>query len=281
MKISQALNIGTQFLIKNNIKSPSLDSEILMSKAIKKDKKFIILNSNLNLEEESFQYFKSLIKQRSTGKPIAYLTGNKSFWNYEFKTSPSVLIPRPDTELIIDAVLKIFKYKRKLNILDIGIGSGCILLTILNEKKDFNGVGIDISKKCLDISRINASILNLNNRVKFFKSDVDNFTYGKYDLIISNPPYIKKLDLKSLDKDVINFEPKLALDGGLEGLSAIKKVINKSSELIRINGKLIIEIAFDQKNEVVKLLKNKGFYINKVLKDLAKNDRCIISTKNH
>ena len=169
MKISQALNIGTQFLIKNNIKSPSLDSEILMSKAIKKDKKFIILNSNQKLEEESFQYFKNLIKQRSSGKPIAYLTGNKSFWNYEFKTSPDVLIPRPDTELIIDEVLKIVKYKRKLNILDVGIGSGCILLTILKEKKDFNGVGVDISKKCLDICRINASILNLNNRVKFFK----------------------------------------------------------------------------------------------------------------
>jgi len=281
MKISQALNIGTKFLIKNNIKSPILDSEILMSETIRKDKKFIILNSNQKLEEESFQYFKSLIKQRSTGKPIAYLTGNKSFWNYEFKTSPDVLIPRPDTELIIDEVLKIVKYKRKLNILDIGIGSGCILLTILKEKKDFNGIGVDISKKSLDICRINASILNLNNRVKFFKSDVDNFIYGKYDLIISNPPYIKTLDLKRLDRDVINFEPKLALDGGLEGLSAIRKVINKSSELIKINGKLIIEIAFDQKKEVVKLLKNKGFYINKVLKDLAKNDRCIISTKNH
>ena len=281
MKISQALNIGIKFLIKKNIKSPSLDSEILMSKAIKKDKKFIILNSNQKLEEESFQYFKSLIKQRSTGKPIAYLTGNKSFWNYEFKITPDVLIPRPDTELIIDEILKIAKYKKKLNILDIGVGSGCILLTILKEKKDFKGVGVDISKKCLDLCRINASILNLNNRVKFFKSDVDNFTYGKYDLIISNPPYIKKLDLKYLDKDVINFEPKLALDGGLEGLSAIRKVINKSSELIKINGKLVLEIAFDQKNEVLKLLKNKGFYINKVLKDLAKNDRCIISTKNH
>ena len=122
--------------------------------------------------------------------------------------------------------------------------------------------------------------LNLDNRVKFFKSDVDNFTYGKYDLIISNPPYIKKIDSKYLDRDVINFEPKLALDGGLEGLSAIRKVINKSSELIKINGKLVLEIAFDQKNEVVKLLESKGFYINKVLKDLAKNDRCIISTKN-
>ena len=279
MKISQALNIGTKFLIKKNIKSPSLDSEILMSKAIKKDKKFIILNSNQKLEEESFQYFKSLIKQRSTGKPIAYLTGNKSFWNYEFKITPDVLIPRPDTELIIDEILKIAKYKKKLNILDIGVGSGCILLTILKEKKDFKGVGVDISKKCLDLCRINASILNLNNRVKFFKSDVDNFTYGKYDLIISNPPYIKKFDLKRLDRDVKNFEPKLALDGGLEGLSAIRKVIIKSSELIKINGKLVIEIAFDQKKEVVKLLKNKGFYINKVLKDYAKNDRCIICEK--
>ncbi len=281
MKISQAINIGTQVLIRNNIKTPILDSEILMSKAIKKDKKFIILNSNQNLKEVSFKYFKNLIEQRSTGKPIAYLTGNKNFWNYQFKTSTGVLIPRPDTELIIDEVLKIVKYKRKLNILDIGIGSGCILLTILKEKKNFNGVGIDISKKCLDLSRINALRLKLNNRVKFFKSDVDNFVYGKYDLIISNPPYIKKIDLKYLDRDVINFEPKLALDGGLEGLSAIRKVINKSSELIKINGKLVLEIAFDQKNEVVKLLENKGFYINKVLKDLAKNDRCIISTKNH
>ncbi len=281
MKISEAINIGTQVLIRNNIKTPILDSEILMSKAIKKDKKFIILNSNQNLKEVSFKYFKSLIEQRSTGKPIAYLTGNKNFWNYQFKTSTGVLIPRPDTELIIDEVLKIVKYKRKLNILDIGIGSGCILLTILKEKKHFNGVGIDISKKCLDLSRINALRLKLNNRVKFFKSNVDNFAYGKYDLIISNPPYIKKIDLKYLDRDVINFEPKLALDGGLEGLSAIRKVINKSSELIKINGKLVLEIAFDQKNEVVKLLENKGFYINKVLKDLAKNDRCIISTKNH
>ena len=278
MKISQALNIGTKALIKNNIKSPILDCEILMSKAINKDKKFVILNSEQNLEENAFLYFKKLIEQRSSGKPIAYITGNKSFWNNQFKISEDVLIPRPDTEVIVEEVLKIVRNKRKLNILDIGVGSGCLLLSILNEKKDFNGVGIDISKKCLDISKINASRFNLNRRVKFFKSDVDNFVYGKYDLIISNPPYIKKFNLKYLDKDVINFEPKLALDGGLEGLSAIRKVIKKSSELIKTNGKLVLEIAFDQKKEVVKQLKNKGFYINKVLKDLAKNDRCIKST---
>ena len=141
------------------------------------------------------------------------------------------------------------------------------------------GKGIDLSKECLKICNINAKKLNVSNRLKLFKTDVDNFKIGKYDLIISNPPYINKLDLKNLGKDIINFEPKLALDGGIDGLSEIRKVINKSSELIKKNGKLILEIAFDQKKRVSELLINKGFYINKVLKDLANNDRCIISTK--
>ena len=121
--------------------------------------------------------------------------------------------------------------------------------------------------------------MNLKNRVKFFKTDIDNFNYGKYDLIISNPPYLKKLDFKYLDKDVANFEPKIALDGGIEGLSVIRKTIKKSSELIKKNGLFILEIAFDQKNIVKNLLRNKGFYINKILKDFANNDRCIISRK--
>ena len=140
-------------------------------------------------------------------------------------------------------------------------------------------MGIDISKKCIDLSKKNSFRLNLNKRVKFFKSDVDNFNYGKYDLIISNPPYIKKFDLRYLEKDVVNFEPKLALNGGLDGLSEIRKVINKSSELIKTNGKLILEIGFNQKEKVKNILIKKGFYINRVLKDLAKKDRCIISTK--
>ena len=131
----------------------------------------------------------------------------------------------------------------------------------------------------MNICKKNAYKLKVYERVKLFKSNIDNFNKGKYDLIISNPPYIKKLDLKYLEKDVIKFEPKLALDGGLDGISEIRKVINKSSELIKINGKLILEIAFNQKNCVKKLLREKGFYINNVLKDYAKNDRCIISTK--
>ena len=169
--------------------------------------------------------------------------------------------------------------KNFFRILDIGVGSGCILLSILQERKNFYGSGIDISKNSLEISKINAKKLFVDERVKFYKSDVDKFTQGKYDLIVSNPPYIKRCDLKYLDRDVYKFEPKLALDGGLDGLSEIRKVIKKSSVLVKKNGKFILEIGFDQKNKVIKLLNEEGFYINSTLRDLAKNDRCIVSTK--
>tara|TARA_Y100000389_G_scaffold2089_1_gene2099 strand:- start:267 stop:1106 length:840 start_codon:yes stop_codon:yes gene_type:complete len=278
MNIENAISEASKILEKNNIKSPKLDSEILMSEVIKKDRKFIILNLKQEIEKNSFSYFKSLVNKRSRGKPIAYITGKKSFWKYEFEINENVLVPRPDTELIIEEVLKFSKNKNKLNVLDIGTGSGCILLSILDEKKDFYGIGIDISKKCLDLSKKNAFGIDVNNRVKFIKSDVDNFNYGKYDLIISNPPYIKRTDLRYLEKDV-NFEPKLALDGGIDGLSEIRKVISKSSELIKIGGKFFLEIGFDQKEKVKQILKNKGFYINKILKDYSQNNRCIISTK--
>ncbi len=279
MKIHAALEESNIFLMKNNIRNSQLDSEILMSEVIGKDRKYIILNSNKTLKKKEILKFKSLIELRSKGKPIAYLTNKKFFWKYEFNVSEEILIPRPDTELIVDQVLKMTKNKLKLKFLDIGIGSGCILLSILKEKPFFHGVGIDISKKCINISKKNAHNLKVENRVKFFKTDVDNFVEGKYDLIISNPPYIKKFDLKYLERDVVDFEPKQALDGGIDGVSEIRKVIKKSSELIKKNGKLILEIAFDQREKVKNILKQNGFYINKTLKDLANNDRCIISTK--
>ena len=279
MNILTAINGASEVLKKNHVKSAKLDSEILLSKIIRKDRKYIILNSDKELKNNYLTMFNELIVKRSLGKPIAYLIGKKYFWKYEFCVSKDTLIPRPDTEILIDYILKTTKYKSKLRILDIGVGSGCILLSILKEKKNFYGTGIDISNKCIEISKINASKLDLLSRVKFFKSNVDNFSHGKYDLIISNPPYIKQLDLKYLDRDVVDYEPRLALDGGLDGTSEIRKVINRSSELIKKNGRLVLEIGFDQKYKVKKLLKDKGFYINKVLKDYANNDRCIISTK--
>ena len=279
MDIKSLISQGSMLLKNNNIPTFQIDSEILMTKVIQKDKKYIILNANKILDKKKINNYKKLIKSRSSGKPIAYLTGKKSFWKYEFKISEKVLIPRPDTETIIEQVLKITKEKFKLKVLDIGVGSGCILLSILKEKSDFYGVGVDLSQKCIDLSKINAQKLGINNRVKFYKSDIDNFKMGKYDLIISNPPYIKTFNLKYLERDVIDFEPINALNGGLDGLSEIKKVINNSTRLIKKNGKLVLEIAFDQKNLVIKLLRNKGFYINKIVKDYANNYRCVVSTK--
>ena len=279
MDIKTAIDKATYLLKSNNIKSPGLDCELLMSKALKKNRNYILLNLDENLKKKNLNNFSNLIKERSRGKPIAYLIEKKEFWDYEFKIKEGVLIPRPDTEIIVEQVLKLTQNKSKLRILDIGAGSGCIILSILKERKNYNGIGIDISKKCIDMCKINTFKLNLTNRVKFFKSDVDNFVDAKYDLILSNPPYINKIDLKCLEKDIYDFEPKSSLDGGIDGLSEIRKIIDKSSELIKINGKLILEIAFNQKFKVKKLLKDRGFYINKVLKDLANNDRCIVSTK--
>ena len=279
MNIKSLLQEGSKILKENNIFSHKLDSEILMSKILRKDRKFLILNQTFKPDKTCSKHFKNLIEQRAKGKPVAYLVGSKYFWKYKFNLIENVLIPRPDTELIIENVLEITKNKSKLRVLDVGIGSGCLLLSILKEKQDFHGVGIDISKNCIELSRSNARNLRLKNRVKFFKTDVDKFNYGKYDLIVSNPPYIKSSDLKYLEKDVIDFEPISALNGGLEGLSEIKKVVRKGSELIKIGGKFILEIAFDQKYKVIKLLKNEGFYINNVLRDYANNDRCIVSTK--
>ena len=279
MNILEALNKGSAKLKKNNINSFQLDSEILLSEIIQKDRKFLILNYDKELKKKTLENFDDLISQRSKGKPIAYLTKKKSFWKDIFEITSDVLIPRPDTEIIIEEVLKLTKNKNNLKILDIGVGSGCILLSLLREKKNFTGVGIDISKKCIDLCRKNSLKLGLNKKVKLFNSDVDNFNYGKYDLIVSNPPYIKSCDLKYLDRDVVDFEPITALDGGTNGLSNILKVINKSSELIKINGRLILEIGFGQKNDVKRILVNRGFYINKIVKDFSNNDRCIISTK--
>ena len=279
MNINLAINEGSKILNSKFIPNSLLDAEILMAKIINKDRNYILLNYSNPINKNDLNHFYKLIEQRSLGNPIAYLIKKKSFWNSEFVVTKDTLIPRPDTELVVESVLKLTKSKNKMNILDIGVGSGCILLSILNERKNFYGTGIDISKKCINISKINAIKLKVNSRVKFFKTDVDKFTLGKYDLIVSNPPYINKYNLKYLDREVAKFEPKLALDGGLDGLSEIRKVIKKSSELIKENGRFILEIGFDQKNKVINILNKEGFYINSTLKDLANNDRCIVSTK--
>ena len=279
MNIQNILNEGLIALRANNISNAQIDVEILLSCSIKKDKKHILLNPKEILRLEQINKFQTLIERRKKGEPVAYLINKKEFWKDEFYVDKNVLIPRPDTEVLVDQVLKIYSKASQLQVLDIGTGSGCILLSILRERPKFYGTGIDISKKSINVSKFNANRLHLTNRSKFIHSSVDNFKIGKYDLIVSNPPYIELLNLRYLEKDVVNFEPKLALSGGFDGFSKISKVISKASNLIKKNGKFILEIGFNQKNKVKKILKEEGFYINKSIKDYGNNDRCLISTK--
>ena len=279
MNIENILTQAFKELSNSNIKNANLDCEVLLSNIINKDREYVILNPKKNLDKKYIDIFNNLIDRRKKSEPIAYLINKKEFWKETFYIDKNVLIPRPDTEHIVEEVLKLTQNNSKSHVLDIGTGSGCILLSILKERKNFIGTGIDISKKCIKVSKYNAKRLELDNRTKFYISDVDNFLIGKYDVVVSNPPYIENLNLKYLDRDVVNFEPKLALSGGRDGFSEITKVINKTSGLIKKNGVFVLEIGHNQKNKVTEKLKAKGFYIKKVLKDYSKNDRCIISSK--
>ena len=279
MNVQTVLNQASKILDNSSSTSPKLDSEILLSEVIKKNREYLILKFNQRLNKEDVKSFNYLLKRRKKGEPIAYLINKKEFWKQNFYINQNVLIPRPDTELLVEETLKLFNINSKLNILDIGTGSGCILLSILKERRNFFGTGIDISKKAINVAHFNAKMHQLSNRVKFYNSDVDKFLIGKYDLILSNPPYIRQQDLKYLEIDVKGFEPKLALDGGKDGFSKITKVISKTAMLLKRNGRFILEIGFGQKNRILDILKQNNFFINKVLKDYGKNDRCIISTK--
>ena len=279
MNLHSAILEGAKLLKSKYISSAHIDSEILMAKAINKDKKFILLNLHKKINDQDLITFKKLIKERSLKKPIAYLLNKKSFWNLDFFVTNDTLIPRPDTELLIESALNYCNNKNKLNILDIGIGSGCILLSILKENKSFYGTGIDINKNTLNICKINAVNLGLVNRLKLFKTNVDKFMIGKYDLIVSNPPYINRLNLKYLEKDILGYEPIQALEGGLDGFNVFNKIIKMSSILLKKGGKLVLEIGFDQKIEMLRILKKKNFFLNKTVRDYSGNDRCIICTK--
>ena len=279
MNYEQALANATIILKSASIKSSKLDCEILLSNVLKINREKMLVNLNKKINHQDFINFNKLINRRVKNEPVAYIVGYKEFWNKKFKVNSDVLIPRPDTEILVEEVIKFTKINSSLNILDIGTGTGCVLLSVLNERKKCYGTGLDISKKAIIVAKHNAKIQQLENRIRFINSNIDKFCNGKYDIIISNPPYIKTLSIKKLDDDVRLYEPKLALDGGYDGFFQIREVIKKSSILIKKKGKLFLEIGFNQVNETNKLLLDNKFYVNKIVKDLGKKNRCIISTK--
>ena len=271
--------MGSSFLKENHINSYRIDSELLLSKVLNKNREYMFLNHTETLSNELLEKFKVLLSRRKKKEPLAYILNHKEFWKNSFYIDNNVLIPRPDTEILIEEILKLYPKDRNLSILDIGTGSGCIIISLLKDRLRFSGTAIDISKKAINIAKYNAKMHQLDNRVKFFKSSVDNFFKGKYDLIVSNPPYINNKSLKYLDEGIFKYEPNVALEGGDDGLSLITKVILKSSKLLKKGGKLVLEIGFDQKYKVIRLLKSEKYYVNKIIYDYAKNPRCVISTK--
>ena len=279
MNYNQILKEGENFLKKSNIKSPNLDTELILSKIINKKREEILLNSKNKLKNTDLKKFKSYLLRRYHKEPMAYILGYKHFWKHKFLTNKSVLIPRPDTELIVEETLKHLPIDKSKKILDVGTGSGCIVVSLIKERPKCAATAIDISRKALNVAKTNAKLHQVENKIKFINIDIDKYKSSNYDLIISNPPYINSIELNRLDDDIKLHEPKIALSGGFDGFRDIKKVIIVSKKLLKLNGKLIIEIGHKQKNQSVKILNENGYYINKISKDLAGKDRCIISTK--
>ena len=279
MNLENIIKKASQILKNNCVQSHELDAQIILADIMGVKREYLITNDQINISEKIIKKYDIAIRRRINREPVAYNTGKKEFWNKDFIVNQATLVPRPETELLIYKVINFFRNKR-INILDIGTGSGCILLSILKELNLSRGIGIDISAKAIQTAKANAKNLNLLNRSKFKTYDLVKYNTGKYDLIVSNPPYIPSKDINNLSKDIINYEPKIALDGGLDGVDLIKKVIYKSNYLLKRNGQLALEIGFNQYQKVSSILKCCGFREISKIYDYNLNVRCIISTKS-
>ena len=274
MKTNELINLGSNFLKEKNISSNRIDSEVILSHVIGISRERLLIDES-NLENGKIKKFKSLLSRRSRSEPVAYILKSKEFRSLNIYVEKNSLIPRPETELLIDPLIKIFKNK-SLFFLDVGVGTGCIALSILKELKLSRGIGIDISSYALKNAFKN--LKQFTNRLKLYRRSIDNLDNFKFDLIISNPPYIVRRQINRLTKDIKTFEPRIAIDGGNDGLDVIKKVIYKSKNILKLNGILALEIGTGQYNLVMKLLEKNNFRKIVLVRDFNRNVRCIFST---
>ena len=276
MNALELLNSGSYKLQKQKIKTHRIDSEILLSKVLNKSREQILIRLNQNMKNTEVSAFDNLIQRRLHKEPIAYIINEKEFWSKKFQVNKNTLIPRPETELLVEDLIKIYKNKN-ISLLDVGTGSGCIIISLLSELPNSKGLGIDISSSALKIAKHNALLHKVEDRIKFYNKSIINLFNCKFDLIVSNPPYIDTKNIKNLDDDIKKHEPLIALNGGNDGLDVIKKVIYKAKEILKINGRLAIEIGNWQSKKVSKELKINNFIIEKYIKDYKDNTRCLIS----
>ena len=276
MNTLEIIKKGSNFLKERKISSHILDSELLLSKTLNKSREEILINLDKKISKKNIFIFNKFVKRRSKNEPMAYILGEKEFWSKKFSVNRDTLIPRPETELLVEKLLKIFIGK-KIKILDIGTGSGCIILSLLSVMRQSTGVGIDISNKAILTAKENASKHKLLDKVKFLERSIEDIFAVKFDLIVSNPPYIKRKEIRNLSDDIKKYEPRMALDGGNDGLDLIKKVIYKARYILKKNGTLALEIGIEQDRRVSKILIDNNFRIKHVIKDYKNNIRCLIA----
>ena len=297
--IQKLIDWTTQFFINNNIQNPRLDTEVLLSSSLKLDRLGLYLNYDKPLTEEELSSFKKLIKRRAKREPLQYITGVQEFWSLDFNVAPGVLIPRSETELLVEEVLKELGSERSvtgdkpkqgrektaaikdnsLHILDLCTGCGCIAVALVTELPGSTVYAIDNSEVALNIARQNSEKHDVKDRITFLTGDLfqplKNLE-GTFDFIVSNPPYIKRCDLEGLEPEVNAFEPVTALDGGEDGLHVIKPIIDEAPKYLNSNGRLLLEIAFDEAPDVQAHIGKSGCYTSStVIKDLSGNDRVV------
>ena len=262
-KIISILTAANQELEKNKIETSNLECQILLSFTLGVSKEYLIINANEELEDKKINQFKNLIKRRLEGESISNIIGKREFYGREFIVNCNVLDPRSDTELIIDIIKDLYVKDDDFSLIDLGTGSGCIISTLLLEFPNSSGIGSDISENALNIAQVNANKYFINNRASFVLSDwLDAINFNKFDIIISNPPYILSKDLERLPLEVLYNDPLIALDGGIDGLMHYKKILSNLQNKNISNDEtkfLIMEINEDMAKELFQLLTSVGF----------------------
>lgn len=281
MNIKQALEYGIELLKENNIDEPILKTRIILANILNESKEYLIIHEKDELSKDLEKLYITNIQKICNGIPLQYIINKQEFMGLEFYVDENVLIPQPDTEILVEEVIDISKREGKKNILDLCTGSGAIGISIVNSISECNITLSDISKDALEVAKENCINHKVEDRVTIIQSDLfENIDENnKFDIIVSNPPYIKTDLIKILDKEVQN-EPILALDGGEDGLKIYRRIINEAYKFLEIDGYLCLEIGYDQKDEVIKLIEQTSEYKDIYSKkDLASNDRIVICKK--
>lgn len=275
--VDQALNEAAMCFKNAGIDSYNIDARILLEHCLNATREQLIANKNKCLEENELNAFNILKDRRKSREPISLIIGKKEFWGHDFATNKHTLDPRPDSETLIETVIGLYSNRaKKLSILDLGTGTGCLLLSLLSEYPNSLGLGVDISQEALNLAVKNSESLGLERRGKFILSNWDEKIEGNFDIIISNPPYIKSEDIKALEPEVSNFDPLSALDGGEDGLSEYRKIASFVPSLLKENGTIILEIGEGQEQDVQKIFETENLKLTEQKKDLAGIIRCLI-----